>query len=135
MPKKKRQAHIPQGSPRKRRPIRRNGLDPAGNEQTNDLDGQPIFAEEVAVGVPGVTPSGPVETRPHRVASSSAPQGSATRRRMEQLRRNREDAPVRVVAGQLPSFAPGYLSNELRRITITSVSLFAVIIVLAIILR
>ena len=133
MPKKKRQAHIPQGAPRKRRPIRRNGLEPAA-QHPSDHDGEPVFADEPPGVVPGVLPSGPVETRTHR-AATAAPERSATRRRLEQLQRNREDAPVRVIAGQLPSYAPGYLASELRRIAITSGVLFAVIIILAIILR
>ena len=140
MPKKRRQAHVPQQPARnKRRVTRRPGFAAAPEpEERVDLDGNPIFAEGVSV--PDATAhwgtAGPVETRPHWIGATGQQSGRQPGRRMAQLR---GEAPLeratRVSAGQLPTFAPGYLSEELRRIAITSAVLFAAIIVLALIMR
>jgi hypothetical protein len=137
MPKKRRQAHIPQGAPRKRRPARRPDFEPAPEPKT-DQDGQPIFAD------PPVYPdafspygtTGPVETRPHWIGSTDAGR-TPGRRRLEQLRRSAgETVPTgRVATGQLPLYDRSYLIGELRRIGITSTVLLGVIIVLALVLR
>jgi hypothetical protein len=153
MPKKRRQAHIPQQQPpsRRRRVVRRPeaasapepGFEPEAEPPT-DLDGNPIFADNVGY-VTGASAalggaSGPVETRPHWIGSQAQQQTRQPGRRLAQLRgtastaSNAERAP-RVTAGQLPTFAAGYLSEELRRIAITAGSLFVLIIVLAVVMR
>lgn len=137
MPKKRRQAHIPQGAPRRRRPARRPEFEPAP-EPKQDQDGQPIFADSPvypdAFSPYGTT--GPIETRPHWIGSTDA-QRTPGRRRLEQLRRTGgEPAAVgRVATGQLPTYDRSYLVGELRRIGLTSTVLFGVIIVLALVLR
>lgn len=82
---------------------------------------KPVFADPPVGDVNGFGASGPVDTRPHR--------------RLELLTRSREQAAVRVVPGQLPTFERAFLVSELRRITVTAGSLFALIILLAIVLR
>jgi hypothetical protein len=138
MPKKRRQAHIPQQSSRKRRVVRRPGFAEAPQpEERVDLDGNPIFAETPASPLGAISASGasgPVETRPHWI-DSTAQQQRQPGRRVAQLRRGPAQPAARVSVGQLPTFSAGYLSEELRRIAITAGSLFALIIVLAIVMR
>ena len=138
MPKKRRQAHIPQQqSTRKRRVVRRPGFAPEPEtEERVDLDGNPIFADPVAA--PDATAqwgsAGPVETRPQWIGSSGRQRQPG--RRMAELRSGASgQGAARIVAGQLPTFERGYLREELRRIAITAGSLFAVILVLGILMR
>jgi hypothetical protein len=138
MPKKRRQAHIPQQSNRKRRVTRRPEFAPAPQPQErNDLDGQPIFADSVAMPAGNLGSGGgggPVETRPHWIGGT-APQRQPGRR-TAQLRRGAAAAtPSRAAAGPLPSFERAFLVSELRRITLISAALFGVIIVLTLVLR
>jgi hypothetical protein len=135
MPKKRRQAHIPQqNTTRRRRPVRRPEFNAAPQERT-DLDGQPIFADDVASPTPAYDATGPVETRPHWIGGATAPQRTPGRRTAQLRRAGSEATGARVLAGQLPTFERGYLADELRRIALTAGSLFALIIVLAIIMR
>jgi hypothetical protein len=138
MPKKRRQAHIPQQATRKRRVARRPEFAPAPeSEERTDLDGNPIFADE-AVASPATAHygfTGPIETRPHWIGSTAERQPQPGRR-TAQLRRGAAQASgARVTAGQLPTFPQGYLAEELRRIAVISGGLFALIIVLALVLR
>jgi hypothetical protein len=120
VPKKSRQAHVP--SQIRKRKARRAGQVPAYPDSLDEVE--PVFADppNFMNGVAGMgDASGPVETRPAR--------------RLELLRSSREQASVRVVPGQLPTFERAYLVGELRRIALTAGSLLAVIIVLALVLR
>jgi len=135
MPKKRRQAHIPQQA-RKRKPARRLPAPPAPETRTA-LDGSPIFADDVAA--PAATAhygvAGPIETRPHWIGQAAAAE-TPRRRRLEELRQRQQPAPVRSAAtGQLPTFERAYLVSELRRISITAGMLLALIVALAIVLR
>jgi hypothetical protein len=139
MPKKRRQVHIPQQqSTRKRRVARRPEFAPVPEpEERVDLDGNPIFADDVVVPTPAYDATGPVETRPQWIAGPSRPQRQPGRR-MAQLRggpATQGPGAARILAGQLPTFERGYLREELRRIAITAGSLFALIIVLGILMR
>jgi hypothetical protein len=138
MPKKRRAAHIPQQATRRRKAAPRHNFAPAPDqtpetEPRSDLDGNPIFANEIAV--PGATAGyaavGPVETRPQWIHSQTARREG--RRRAEL--RGVTTGPVRLAPGQLPTYDRAYLVSELQRIGIISGSLLAVIIVLTIILR
>jgi hypothetical protein len=139
MTKKRRQAHIPQQTTRRRRVARRPDFTTAPEpEERVDLDGNPIFAEDVspdAIAYTGI--SGPVETRPHWIGNTAQPQAQSRQpgRRVAQLRGGASDRAPRITAGQLPTFEAGYLHEELRRIAITSGTLFLAIIVLALIMR
>jgi hypothetical protein len=139
MPKKRRAAHIPQQSTRRRKAApRRDFASPPDqardSEPPADLDGNPIFAGESAnwsSATAGFTPTGPVETRPHCIGSQTTRREG--RRRAEL--RGAAAGQVRVTPGQLPTYERAYLVNELQRIGIISGSLLAVIIVLAVVLR
>jgi hypothetical protein len=139
MPKKRRNAHIPQQTARRRKAAARRDFAPAPDqardtEPRTDLDGQPIFAGETAnwsSATAGYTPTGPVETRPHWIDSQTARREG--RRRAEL--RGGATGQVRLAPGQLPTYERAYLVNELQRIGIISGSLLAVIIVLALVLR
>jgi hypothetical protein len=137
MPKKRRQAHIPQQVNRRRRVIRRPefGAEPQPEERV-DLDGNPIFADDVDMPSAGALggAGGPVETRAHWIEGTAQPQRQPGRR-TAQLRRGGAEAVGRVSSGQLPTFSEGYLTEELRRIAITACSLFAAIIILAVVMR
>jgi len=141
MTKRKRTSHIPQGAPRKRRPVRRafdstsTAAEPA---ERTDLAGNPIFADEIvnpaAAAYQGF--QGPVETRPHQIATQPA---RARGRRVEQLRRSggshTEFAAAHISSAPLPVYERSFLLRELRSIGIISTALLAVIIVLTFILR
>jgi hypothetical protein len=131
MPKRPRQAHIPQQS--KRRKVRRptpgtsttypsdetgrNGTSVAGDEPA--FADEPVFAEAAVVGATTVATA----RTGRRLSSLRAPQ-------------ERMIAPgIRAVPGQLPTFERAYLMRELRQIAIVSSSLLALIIVLTIVLR
>jgi hypothetical protein len=138
MPKKRRNAHVPQQSSRRRKAAPRRDFspapDPARDEPPTDLDGNPIFASETAdwsSATAGYSPTGPVETRPHWIGPQTARREG--RRRAEL--RGGAAGQVRVTPGQLPTYERAYLVNELQRIGIISGSLLAVIIVLAVVLR
>jgi hypothetical protein len=137
MTKRKRTSHIPQGAPRKRRPVRR-AFDSSTTERT-DLEGNPIFADEIvnpaAAAFQGF--QGPVETRPHHIATSGP---ARTRgRRVEQLRRSggssAEFAAAHISSAPLPVYERSFMLSELRRIGIISFGLLGVIIALTFILR
>lgn len=135
MPKKRRQAHIPQ-QVRKRKPARRLAAS-AAPEQRAGLDGSPTFANDVRAPAVSAHASidGPVEERgdwPGQAIATETPR----RRRLEELRQRQQSAPARAAAtGQLPTFERAYLMSELRRISITAGTLLALIVVLAIVLR
>jgi len=137
MTKKKRTSHIPQGAPRKRRPVRR-AFDSSSTERT-DLEGNPIFADEIvnasATVYDGI--AGPVETRPHYIATSQP--ARARGRRVEQLRRSggssTEFAAAHISSAPLPVYERSFMLSELRRIGIISFGLLGVIIALTFILR
>jgi hypothetical protein len=139
MPKKRRQAHIPQQQgTRRRRVVRRPGFAPEPEpEDRVDLDGNPIFADPVvapdATAFYGTT--GPVETRPQWIETPGRRQRQPGRRTAELRGTATGQGAARIAAGQLPTFEQGYLREELRRIAITAGSLFAMIILLAILMR
>ena len=89
---------------------------------------EPNFADEplMAGGVATGIGSGPVDTRP---------QPRPVGRRLEMLRGSRETTAVRVTPGQLPTYERGFLQDELRRITLISGGLLAVILILTVFLR
>jgi hypothetical protein len=115
VPKKARQAHIPQQVVRRRR-LRRPNVEGAV------LEAEPSFADEPAFVAPGA--AAPVEAPPQR-------------RRLETLRQrqSQEGAAMRVIPGQLPTFERAYLVRELKTIGLTAGSLLALIIALTIVLR
>jgi len=137
MTKKKRTSHIPQGAPRKRRPVRR-AFDSSTTERT-DLEGNPIFADEIvnasATVYDGI--AGSVETRPHYIATSQP--ARARGRRVEQLRRSggssTEFAAAHISSAPLPVYERSFMLSELRRIGIISFGLLGVIIALTFLLR
>lgn len=137
MPKKRRQSHIPQQPARKRRARRRqdSAAEAQPEEQRTDSDGQPIFADEPAL--PAATAhygsTGPVETRSHWIGGTSEQRTPG--RRTARLRSGASEAAARVTLGQLPTFERAYITDELRRIAIISGSLFALLIVLALVMR
>src|ERR671918_3193682 len=121
MPKKRRAAHIPQQTARRRKAAPRRDFAPAPPEQPRDgeppadADGNPIFAGETAdwsSATAGFTPTGPVETRPHWIGSQTVRREG--RRRAEL--RGGATGQVRVTPGQLPTYERAYLVNELQRI-------------------
>jgi hypothetical protein len=128
--------------PRKRRTTRRAPRRPdfaAGPQQPaekTDLDGQPIFADDVAVpsamGHYGM--SGPVETRPEWIGRTEA-QRQPGRRTAQLRQRGTSEGAARIMAGQLPTFERSFIVDELRRIAIISGALFTLIVVLAIVMR
>jgi hypothetical protein len=135
--------------PRRRRTTRRAPRRPdfaPGPEQRQqpeaertDLDGNPIFADDAAESAMA-TPfggGGPVETRPEWIGNTQTQQPRRQPgRRMSQLRqRGTSEGAARIMAGQLPTFERSYITDELRRIGIISGSLFALIVILAIVLR
>ena len=136
MPRKQRPAR----SSQRRAPRRPNfaaGPQPPAAEKT-DIDGQPIFADDVAL--PAATAhlgtTGPVETRPEWIGSTAQQPRRQPGRRTAQLRqRGASEGAARIMAGQLPTFERSYIVGELRRIGIISGALFALIAVLAIVMR
>jgi|SRR5687768_7691138 hypothetical protein len=137
MTKRKRTAHIPQGAPRKRRPVRR-AFDSSTTART-DLEGNPIFADEIVNASSTVYDgvAGPVETRPHHIATAQP--ARARGRRVEQLRRSggssTEFAAAHVSSAPLPVYERSFMLSELRRIGIISFGLLGVIVALTFILR
>ena len=121
MPKKPRQAHVPQQA--RKRKARRPA---ATTAQPSPLPvEEPVFADTPAVAAAAGAlgdARGPVETRLHR--------------RLDRLTETREQrTAARIVPGQLPAFERAYIVSELRQIGITSSVLLAVVIALALILR
>jgi len=136
---KKRPAKTPQQSSRKRRAPRRPQFSP-GPEQAErtDLDGQPIFADEVATSAAAGAfgeATGPVETRPEWIGSTAQPARTPGRRTAQLRRAGGSEGAARIMAGQLPTFEHAYIVDELRRIAIISGSLFVLIVVLAFVMR
>jgi hypothetical protein len=103
----------------RKRKARRAGQVPAYPDTPDEVE--PVFADPPVGEVNGFGAQAPVDTRPAR--------------RLELLRSSRDQATVRVVPGQLPTFERAYLVGELRRIALTAGALLAVIIVLAFVLR
>jgi hypothetical protein len=135
---KKRPVRTPQQSTRKRRAPRRPQFSPGPTQAgKSDLAGNPIFADDVVSPTPAYDATGPVETRPAWI--DSAPQEQPARtpgRRTAQLRRTGgSEGAARIMAGQLPTFEHSYIVDELRRIAIISGTLFAIVILLAVVMR
>jgi len=136
MTKRKRTSHIPQGAPRKRRPVRRafdsttTAVETTGREtgvEENPVfvdDNGEIFTETVAV-----------EASTTRVSQPARSRG----RRVEQLRRSggsrTEFAAAHISSAPLPVYERSFMLAELRRIGIISFALLGVIIALTFILR
>ena len=141
MTKRKRTSHIPQGAPRKRRPVRRafDSSTTGRTDERTDLDGNPIFADPMVAPDAGAHYgfTGPVETRPHFIATSQP--ARARGRRVEQLRRSggssAEFAAAHISSAPLPVYERSFMLSELRRIGIISFGLLGVIIALTFILR
>jgi hypothetical protein len=109
MPKKPRQAHIPQQT--KKRKIRRTPLATMSDAY--------LAPEPDSVGGFGQrSPVGPVAVAPEPA-----------------IRRAETRTAVVRSTGQLPTFERAYLVNELRQIGITAGGLLAFIVVLAVLLR
>ncbi len=139
--------------PRRRRPARATRRPPrrpdfaagpvqdepkAEPEERTDLDGQPIFADDAGLtSVAGAfgDATGPVETRPEWIGRTSSSQRQPGRRTAQLRQRGTSEGAARIMAGQLPTFERAYIVDELRRIAIISTSLFALIVVLAIVMR
>jgi hypothetical protein len=89
---------------------------------------EPNFADEPLTrgGIATGIATGPVDTRPQPRAG----------RRLQMLRGDPEHSGVtRILPGQLPTYERGYLMEELRRITLISGGLLAIILVLTVLLR
>lgn len=140
MPKKKRSTRVTRRAPRRPEFAAGPEQPDAEPEERNDLDGEPIFADDAslpsAVGALG-NATGPVETRPEWITRPAAEQSRRQPgRRTAQLRqRGTSEGAARIMAGQLPTFERSFIVDELRRIAIISGVLFAVVIVLAIVMR
>jgi hypothetical protein len=136
---RKRPARTPQQSSRRRRGPLRPEFSPGPVQPgKTDRSGNPIFADDVvapdATAVWGST--GPVETRPEWIDETPQAARRQPGRRTAQLRRTgSSEGAARIMAGQLPTFEHSYIVDELRRIAIIAGSLFAVVIVLAIVMR
>jgi hypothetical protein len=118
MPKRPRQAHIPQQT--RRRKVRRPGT-----------------AEAVNL-APVAEVDAPAEPIVMNDAPLPPPAPSVGRRRLElvQQRRQAADAvPLRTVPGQLPVLERRYIVSELRGMAVISSLLLALIIVLTLVLR
>ena len=119
------------------RPVRRPNFQPApepspeGGELEDD---EPSFADAPVGAIPGIGTTGPVETRPHWNARNERVQG----RRLAQLRRSsgEERGPPRSSSvGMLPTFAAGYIRDEIRQILLTTGAMIALLVVLTFVLR
>jgi hypothetical protein len=132
MPKRPRQAHIPNQS--KRRKVRRPDPGAATVRQpdvarngSSRVD-EPVFADPPVRPEAGFLGAGPI-----------APAAPRVGRRVGSLRtpldRGEALSAARVNPGQLPTFERTYLMRELRQIGVISTSLLALIIILTIILR
>jgi hypothetical protein len=125
VPKRPRQAHIPAQQRTSRKPKRPFMTAGQRAEAAEELF-EPNFADEPIISGPAFGgQSGPVDTRPQPRAG----------RRLQMLRGNPEHTAVRVSPGQLPTYERGYLMEELRRISLISGALLAVVLVLTVLLR
>jgi hypothetical protein len=137
MPRKRRPARSSQRRAPRRPEFAAGPVQPA--PEKTDLDGQPIFADDVSV--PSATAhfgiSGPVETRPEWIGSTAPqqPQRQPGRRTAQLRQRGTSEGAARIMASQLPTFERSYIVDELRRIAIISGALFALVIVLALVMR
>jgi hypothetical protein len=127
VPKKPRQAHIPQQAKRRRaRRIAATSALPASSVAAPAgealPESEPIFADPPALSEPAFLGTGPVAT-------------PRARRRIDQVRAPQEAVFARNVPGQLPTFERAYIVRELRQIAFTSGSLLALIVALTLILR
>jgi hypothetical protein len=133
MPKRPRQAHIPQQAKRRksRRPTGESTATIAdetrGQNGSLTVDEEPVFAGPPPMAEPALIGTGPVATAPRTGRRLSTLRGAAP---SEQTA-----AASRAIPGQLPTFERAYLMRELRQIAIVSSSLLALIVVLTIILR
>ena len=125
MPKRSRQAHVPQQV--RRRKARRQSADGRPLPEAPGQAKEPVFADPPIANLPHMAAVGAVDTRPQMEARR--------RRRLELVRGGTEAVAGRTIPGQLPTFDRSYLVHELRQILLTAGSLLAVIIVLALVLR
>ncbi len=127
VPKRPRQAHIPAQQRSSRKPKRPFTTANERAEEAAEELFEPNFADEPLVrgGVATGFATGPVDTRPQPRAG----------RRLQMLRGNPEHTPLRVAPGQLPTYERSYLMEELRRISLISGALLAVVLVLTVLLR
>jgi hypothetical protein len=135
MPKKRRPSRTTRRAPR-RPDFAAGPQQPQSDQERVDLDGQPIFADDVAV--PSATAyrgmTGPIETRPEWIGRT-APQRQPGRRTAQLRQRGTSEGAARITAGQLPTFERSFIVSELQRIAVISGALFALIVVLAIVMR
>jgi hypothetical protein len=106
-------------------------------EERVDREGNPIFADEVATAdaSEAYTGPGPVETRPAWIDGPAQRRRQPGRRTAQLRQRGSSEGAARIMAGQLPTFERSYIVNELRLISVISTTLFAVIVVLAVVMR
>jgi hypothetical protein len=144
MPRRRRTTRSSRRAPRRpdfaAEPQQQAPADDSEPEERTDLDGNPIFADEVPMSgaAEAYTGPGPVETRPEwigRTATQEAPRRQPGRRTAQLRQRGTSEGAARIMAGQLPTFERSYIMGELRRIAIISGALFAAIIVMTFLLR
>jgi hypothetical protein len=134
MPKRPRQAHIPQQAKRRkaRRPAGESTATVAdqtkGQNGSLTVDDEAVFADPPVMPEPALIGTGPVATAPRSGRRLSTLRGTAP---AEQA----TTGPARAVPGQLPTFERAYLMRELRQIAAVSSFLLALIVALTIILR
>ena len=121
VPKKPRQAHVPVHQRSKRKPQRPFATRSNATAEPEQVSDEPVFADTPA-NVPSIGAGTPVDTR-------------TPGRRLEMLRGNRDASGPRLSPGQLPTYARSYLAEEMRRITMISGALLAVIVLLTVLLR
>jgi hypothetical protein len=127
VPKRPRQAHIPAQQRSSVRKPKRPFMTASQRAEAAEELFEPNFADEPLF-AGGAIPSqtGPIDTRPQPRAG----------RRLEMLRGSaNRDLGVRVAPGQLPTYERGYLMEELRRISLISGGLLALVLVLTVVLR
>ena len=130
VPKRPRQAHIPAQQRSSRKP-KRPFMTASQRAEAEEELFEPNFADDptfmsgtTVAAASGAT--GPVDTRPQPRAG----------RRLEMLRGSaNRDLGVRTAPGQLPTYERSYLMEELRRISLISGGLLALVLVLTVLLR
>jgi hypothetical protein len=127
VPKRPRQAHVPAQQRSTRKPKRPFMTASSRAAEAAEELFEPNFADEPLVaGVSTGIGSGPIDTRPQpRVGG----------RRLQMVRGTGEQTGLRITPGQLPTYERSFLQEELRRITLISGGLLALILVLTILLR
>jgi hypothetical protein len=126
VPKRPRQAHVPAQQRSTRKPKRPFMTSSQRAEAEEELF-EPNFADTPFNSGPALGgQGGPVDTRPQPRAG----------RRLEMLRGSaNRDLAIRITPGQLPTYERSFLQEELRRISMISGALLAVILVLTVVLR